>query len=219
MSWELRANQAGAVVGLRAGTETTEGPGPGTEIGGDPDHGVEIDITGDAAEVVIVEGPEAEKGGGEVEAGRDLVVGEERGLAPEIRKEKKEIQRRKRKSPTNRRTESLRISRPKMGRMAMELMGWRLQRRKGPGPRAGLVEDLEAETDAVQNPEIGADPDQNLEKDPNDPDPEIEDGDPEAGREGGAEVSQDVGHDLGITRARRAREIVGPLIGRRRGPG
>lgn len=168
---------------------------------------------------MIVGGPEAEKGGGEVEAGKDLVVGEERGQGPEIRREKKEIQRRKRKLPTNRRTVSLRISRPKMGRMAMELMGWRLQRRKGPGPRAGLEEDLEAETDAVQDPEIGADPDQNLEKDPNDPDPEIEDGDPEVGREGGAEAGQDVGHDLGITRARRAREIGGPLIGRRRGPG
>jgi len=115
--------------------------------------------------------------------------------------------------------ESLRISRPKTGRMVMELMGLRLQKRKGLDPRAGLVEDLEAGTDAAQDPETGADQDQNLEKDPNDPDPEIEDGDPGVGREEGAEVGQDVGHDLGITRARRAREIGVPLIGRRRGPG
>jgi len=168
---------------------------------------------------VIVGGPEAEKGGGEVEAGRDLVAGEEPGLAPEIGREKKKLQRRKRKPATNRRMESLRILRPKMEKMEMEPMGWRLQRRKGPGPRVDLVEDLGAATDAAQNPEIGADQDQNLEKDPNDPDPEIEDGDPGVGREEGAEVNQDVDHDLESTRARRAREIGGPLIGRRRGPG
>lgn len=54
---------------------------------------------------MIVGGPEAEKGGGEVEVGRDLVVGEEPELAPEIGREKKKLQRRKRKSATNRRME------------------------------------------------------------------------------------------------------------------
>lgn len=217
MFWESRANRAGAVVGLQAGTETTGGLGRGTEIGGDPDHGVEIDITGDAAGVAIVEDLEAEKGGGGAEAGGDLAVEEEAGLVPEIGREKTEIPKRKRWAPTNRKMESQRISRAKMGRTVMGLMGRRLRIRKDLDPRVGPAEDHEAGKDAAQDPEIGADPDQNPGKDPNDRGPERGDGDREAGIGGGAEVGQDDVLDLGIIKVRKAREIGNLLTGKRRG--
>jgi len=75
-----RANPAGVEAGLLAG----EGRGPGPEIEGDQDPGVETDITGDAAEVETVEDLGAESEEEEAGAGRDLEVGEEAEQGPEI---------------------------------------------------------------------------------------------------------------------------------------
>ena len=174
-------------------------------------------ILGDAAGVAIVEDLEAEKGGEGAEAGGDLAVEEEAGLVPEIGREKTEIPKRKRWAPTNRKMESQRISRAKMGRTVMGLMGRRLRIRKDLDPRVGPAEDHEAGKDAAQDPEIGADPDQNPGKDPNDRGPERGDGDREAGIGGGAEVGQDDVLDLGIIKVRKAREIGNLLTGKRRG--
>jgi len=116
--------------------------------------------------------------------------------------------------PRNQRMVLLKLSR-RRERMLMELMEWRLQRRKDPDLRVGLVEDREAVTDVARGLVKGANQGQNPGKDQSDLDPRREDGDPGARREEEVEAGPEDVQDLEIIRARRVREIGGLLKGRR----
>merc|ERR1719150_2613855 len=100
---------------------------------------------------------------------------------------------------------SLKLSRWRQ-RMLMELMVWRLQRRKDPGPRVDLAKDPEVVTDVAQGLVKDADQGPDQGKDPSDLGPGREDEDLEAGTEEEAEASPEDVLDLEIIRARRARE-------------
>ena len=174
-------------------------------------------LAGDEAEVVIGDDLGVESEGGEVGAGRDLGAEGEVGPALGIGREMRENQKRRRKRPPrNLRMESLRLSRP---RAIMELMEWRLLRRKDQGLRVALEKGHEAVKDAARGHGKDADQDQNLERDPNGPDQGREGGGPGAGTEGEVGAGRSDGQDLEIIRARKAREIGGLLTGRRRSPG